>query len=317
MHYRRLGRTGLKVSVLSYGASPLGGAFRAVDEVEGIRAVRVALDLGINYLDTAPHYGPYTSETVLGKALKGVPRESYILATKVGQFARGEFDFSAKRVASSFDESCRRLGVDYVDVLQAHDIEFTDLDQIVNETLPAMLKLKAAGRVGHLGITGLPLKIFPYVIDRVGPDVVEMLLSFCHYELNDDSLSKLIPYFKARDIGIVNAAPTGMGLLAGRPPPAWHPAPAPIIEACRRAVAHCEKRGIDIVKLAVQFSVSNPELATTVIGTASPDNVRKNVAYAESPIDFEEMAAVLALLKPIHNHNFTRGLPANHDPLTP
>ena len=184
MHYRQLGRTGLKVSVLSFGASPLGNAFRTIDDGEGIRTVRTALDLGINFLDTSPHYGVTKSETVLGRALQGVPRENYDLATKVGQYGEGHFDFSAARVTSSFDESCRRLGTDYIDVLHCHDIEFADLDQIVNETLPALAKLKAAGRVGHLGITGLPLKIFPAILDRTPPGLVEAMLSFCRYCLN-------------------------------------------------------------------------------------------------------------------------------------
>lgn len=315
MQYRPLGRTGLSASVLSYGASPLGGAFGPIDEAEGIRSVRTALELGVNYLDTAPHYGPYTSETVLGKALKGMPRESYILATKVGQYAPGEFDFSAGRVRRSLDESCARLGVDHVDVLQCHDIEFADLRQIAEETLPALVELRQAGRIGHIGITGLPLKIFSALLDRVPPGTVEVALSFCHYELNDSSLQSILPSLKGRGIGVINAAPTGMGLLTGRPPPSWHPAPRPIQEACLRAAEFCRARGADIVQLAVQFSVAHPDIATTVIGSASAENVRKNVAYAEAPIDFELMAEVLALLRPIRNHNFTRGRPENRDPI--
>ena len=176
MLYRPLGSTGLKVSVLSYGASPLGNAFRTIDDNEGIRTVRTALDLGINFLDTSPHYGVTKSETVLGQALKGVPRDSYYLATKVGQYGEGHFDFSAARVTQSFNESCARLGTDYIYVLHCHDIEFADLNQIVNETLPALVKLRDAGRVGHLGVTGLPLKIFPAIIDRVAPGIDVLFL---------------------------------------------------------------------------------------------------------------------------------------------
>lgn len=146
MLYRPLGSTGLKVSVLSYGASPPGNAFRTIDDNEGIRTVRTALDLGINFLDTSPHYGVTKSETVLGRALQGVPRDSYHLATKVGQYGEGNFDFSAARVTESFNESCVRLGTDYNDVLHCHNIEFADLNQIVNETLPALVKRRDAGR---------------------------------------------------------------------------------------------------------------------------------------------------------------------------
>lgn len=317
MHYRQLGRTGLRLSVLSYGASPLGNAFRTIDDREGIRAVRTALDLGINFLDTSPHYGVTKSETVLGRALQGVPRESYHLATKVGQYGEGNFDFSAARVTQSFNESCRRLGTDYIDVLHCHDIEFADHGQIVNETLPALVKLRAAGRVGHLGITGLPLKIFPSVLDRVPPGTVEAVLSFCRYCLNDTGLEALLPYLQDKGVGVINASATGMGLLTERGAPDWHPAPRPIMDGCRRAVEYCRSIGADITKLAIQFSVHHPGIATTLVGTANPDNIRKNVAWAAEPVDFELMAKVLAVLKPIHNHNFTRGRPENRDPIIP
>src|SRR4051812_40711782 len=179
MHYRQLGRTGLNVSVLSFGASSLGGVFRATDDAESVRTVRTALDLGMNFIDVSPYYGATRAETVLGRALSGVNRDRYILATKVGQYGDGQFDFSAERVARSLDESCARLGVDYIDLLQCHDIEFADLTQIVDETLPALVKLRRARRIGHIGITGLPLKIFSAVIDRAPAGTVETILSFC------------------------------------------------------------------------------------------------------------------------------------------
>lgn len=315
MHYRQLGRTGLNVSVLSFGASSLGGVFRSTDDTESIRTVRTALDLGINFIDVSPYYGATRAESVLGRALTGVPRDSYILATKVGQYGDGQFDFSAARVVSSLDESCARLGTDTIDLLQCHDVEFADLDQIVDETLPALVRLRDAGRIRHIGITGLPLKVFPAILDRTASGVVETILSFCRYELNDTALGDLVPYLRSKDIGIINASPTGMGLLTARGVPSWHPAPPAMVAGARRAVDYCQSVGADIVKLAVQFCLAHPGIATTLIGSANPDNIRKNVAYAEEPIDFELMAKVLALLQPIHNHNFTRGLPENRDPL--
>lgn len=315
MHYRTLGRTGLKVPVLSFGGSSLGGAFRTTDDREAIRTVHVALDLGMNFIDVSPYYGATKAETVLGRALTGVPRDRYTLATKVGQYGTGQFDFSATRVKASFDESCARLGVDYIDLLQCHDIEFADHDQIVNETLPALVELRDAGRIGHIGITGLPLKVFTSILDRVGSDVVETVLSFCRYELNDTALDSLIPYFKGKGVGIINASPTGMGLLTERGVPSWHPAPPAMVAGARRAVDFCKSIGVDIVKLAVQFCVAHPGIATTLVGSANPDNIRKNVAWADEPIDFELMGKVVELLKPIHNHNFTRGRPENLDPI--
>lgn len=315
MHYRPLGRTGLNVSVLSFGASSLGGVFRATDDAEAIRTVHTALDLGLNFIDVAPCYGATKAETVLGRALKGIARDRYLLATKVGQDGDGQFDFSAARVTRSLDESCARLGVDYIDLLQCHDIEFADLNQIVDETLPALVRLRDAGRIGHIGLTGLPLKVFPAVLDRTAPGVVATVLSFCRYELNDTALDTLVPYLRAKAIGLINASPTGMGLLTARGVPAWHPAPPVMLAGARRAVDYCQSIGADIVKLAVQFCVAHPGIATTLVGSANPANIRKNVAYLAEPINFELMAKVLEILRPIHNHNFTRGRPENRDPI--
>ncbi|HTO03009.1 MAG TPA: aldo/keto reductase [Opitutus sp.] len=315
MQRRPLGQTGLSVSILSFGASSLGGVFRATDDAESIRTVHTALDLGINFIDVAPYYGATRAETVLGRALRDVRRDRYILASKVGQYGDGEFDFSAARVTRSLDESCARLGVDYIDLLQCHDIEFASLDQIVHETIPALLSLKRAGRIGHIGITGLPLKIFPAVLDRVPAGDVDTILSFCHYELNDTSLEGMLPYFSTKGIGVINASPTGMGLLTPRGVPAWHPAPPALVEGARRAIDYCESVGADIVKLAIQFAVAHPQIATTLVSSANPENIRRNVNHATEPLDQELLARVVEILRPIHNHNFTRGRPENQDPI--
>lgn len=315
MHYRPLGRTGLSVSILGFGASSLGGVFRPVDDDEGVRCVHAAIECGINFIDVSPYYGATRAETVLGRALREIPRERFILATKVGQYGEGDFDFSAARVARSLDESCARLGVDYIDLLQCHDIEFADLDQIVTETLPALVKLRDAGRIGHIGITGLPLKIFPAIIARAGPGVVETILSFCHYTLNDRSLETLIPDLTRDGVGIINASPTGMGLFTPRGVPSWHPAPRAVVDGCRRAVDTCAAAGADIVKLALQFATHHPAIATTLVSTANPATIRKNASYLDEAIDFELMARVLGVLEPIRNRNYTRGRSENRDPV--
>jgi L-galactose dehydrogenase len=315
MQYRPLGKTGLNVSALSFGASSLGAVFHEINEADGVRTVHAAVDHGVNFIDVSPYYGATRAETVLGRALRDIPRERYYLATKVGQYGEGEFDFRASRIVRGVDESLARLSVDYVDLIQCHDIEFVNLDQIVNETLPALHKLKETGKVRHVGITGLPLKIFPAIVDRTPPGTVETILSFCHYELNDSSLESLVPYLKSKNVGIINASPTGMGLLTDRGTPAWHPASDAIKAGCRRAVQFCQERGINIMELAIQYSISDPDIATTLVGTASPQNILDNIRHAEAPLDREKLAAVLDALKPIHNHNFTRGLEENRDPI--
>ena len=309
MDYRVLGKTGLKVSALSFGASSLGSVFRPVDEAESIRAVQTALDMGINLIDVSPYYGLTKAETVLGKALKGIPRDEYYLATKVGRYGDDLFDFSAGRVTASVDESLARLNVDYVDIIQCHDIEFGDLDQVVNETLPALRKLEEGGKVRFVGVTGLPLKIFRYVLERAELDTI---LSYCHYSLNDTALDALAPDLKAKQVGIINASPLSMGLLSDRGAPKWHPASQEVKAACARAAAFCRERGAELARLALQFSVAHPDLATTLVGTASPENVAKNVRWVEEPMDQELLAQVMQMLAPIHNQTWPSGRPENH-----
>jgi L-galactose dehydrogenase len=317
MNYRKLGNTGLDVSVLSFGASSLGAVFHDVTIDDCIETVHAALDGGINFIDVSPAYGGTLAELNLGRALQGVPRDSYILATKFGSYseARGDYDYTPASTLRSIEHSLVRLGVDHIDLIQVHDIEFADHDQIVNDTLPVLRKLRDEGVVRHIGITGLPLGIFPGILDRVEPGLVETILSFCHYELNDTSLADMIPYLQEKGVGIINASPTGMGLLTERGAPAWHPSSKAIQDGCRKAVEHCKSRGVDIVKLAVQFCVANPDIATTLVGTARSRNIRDNIAYANEPIDESLLAEVLEILRPIHNHNFTRGLPQHRDPI--
>jgi L-galactose dehydrogenase len=309
MLYRPLGNTGLNVSVLSYGASSLGGVFRSIDENEGIRTVHHAIDVGINFIDVSPYYGLTRAETVLGRALREIGRERYYLATKVGRYGDSEFDFSARRVTASVDESLLRLNVEYVDLIQCHDIEYGNLDQVVSETIPALRALKEAGKVRFIGVTGLPLRVFGYVLHHAEVDTI---LSYCHYCLNDTSLETLLPRLREKRVGVVNASPLGMGLLTNRGVPAWHPAPGEIRDACARAAAFCRSKGLDIARLAVQFSTVNPEIATTLIGTASLENLARNVQWLSDPPDPEMLAAVRRILEPVHNRSWPSGRPENN-----
>ena len=289
MKKNEIGKTGMKVSNLSFGASSLGGVFHDIREAEGIKAVFTAVENGMNFIDVSPYYGHYKAEIVLGKALKEIPRSSYYLSTKVGRYGKdgvNTWDYSGKRAQESVYESMERLHIDYIDLINVHDIEFSDMNQVVNETLPALVELREKGVVGHVGITDLQLENLQWVIDRVPEGTVESVLNFCHYCLNDDKLVDYLDYFESKNIGIINASPLSMGLLSKRGVPAWHPAPKPLVEACQKAVAHCESKGYPIEKLAIQFSVSNPRIATTLFSSANPDNVLKNIAYCKEPSDW-------------------------------
>lgn len=151
----------MKVSSLSFGASSLGGVFHDIKEKEAIEAVFTAIETGMNFIDVSPYYGHYKAETVLGKALQKIPREKYYLSTKVGRYGKdgvNTWDYSGKRATESVYESMERLHIDYIDLINVHDIEFADLHQVVDETLPALVALREKGVVGHVGITDLQLE---------------------------------------------------------------------------------------------------------------------------------------------------------------
>ena len=310
MEYRVLGQTGLKLSALSFGASSLGQEFRQVDLGEALKSVRVALDLGMNFIDTSPFYGRGMSEVLLGVALRGVPRESYILGSKLGRYDAAHFDFSAKRVVESVDVSLKRMGVDHLDICLCHDLEFVEMSQIVEETLPALRKIQAAGKVRFVGVSGYPMQMFRYVLDRAPLDVI---LSYNHYTLQNTMLEDLVPYLESKQVGIMNAAPFSARLLTNAPLPPWHKATPLVRETCAQAAAHCQSRGVDIAQLALQFSLANPQLTTCVTGSASPERITEWTRWASQPLDQQLLSEVRQILKPIHNWFYIEGRPENND----
>ena len=293
MEYRDLGQTGMKISHLSFGASSLGSVFRETNEKESFEAVEAAIEGGINFIDVSPYYGHYKAETVLGKALRNIPRDKYYLSTKVGRYGKdgvNTWDYSAKRVTDSVYESMERLGIDHIDLINVHDIEFQaalpgGLQKVVDETLPALFELRDKGVVSHVGITDLQLQNLKWVVERC--EGVESILNFCHYTLNDDALADYAGFFEQHGVGIINASPLSMGLLSQRGVPCWHPAPKPLVKACQKAAEYCREQGYPIEKLAVQYAVSNSRIASTLFSSANPDNVRRNIQWANEEPDWD------------------------------
>lgn len=310
MDKRPLGKTGLELTSLSFGASSLGQEFRQVDVSEALRCVGVALDCGMNFIDTSPYYGRGMSEVLLGIALRGVPRDRYLLGTKLGRYDGAHFDFSAARVRESIDVSLHRLGVDYLDICLCHDIEYVDMAQIVDETLPALRQIQRQGKVRFVGISGYPLKIFQYVLSRTDLDVV---LSYNHYTLQNTMLADLVPWLKAQGVGIMNAAPFAGRLLSSAPLPPWHKATAEVRRVAHLAAEHCRARGTDIARLALQFSIAHSDLTTCITGSANPDRVAQWAQWASEPLDKQLLSEVLTILRPIHNWFHVEGRKENND----
>ncbi|WP_168123713.1 aldo/keto reductase [Paenibacillus sp. HB172176] len=304
MQYRKLGKTELDVSILSLGASSLGSVFREVNEAECMRTVQDALELGINYIDVSPYYGLTKAETMLGKAIKDIPRDRFLLSTKAGRIEENVFDFSKQSIIRSLEQSLKRLHTDYADIVFLHDIEFVPMDVILEEALPALDQLKREGKLRFKGICGLPLPLFEAYLPQIEVDAI---ISYCHYSLNDTTLLDLLPLLERQNVGLVNASPLSMGLLSTRKPANWHPAGEKTKEICHQAALFCAEQGADIAQLAVQFSTSNERVPTTLVSTANPSNIRNNVHWLEQPVDEELLREVQRILEPVKDWTWPSG----------
>lgn len=222
------------------------------------------MDSGINYIDTSPFYGEGRSEAFIGRALEGVSRDQYYIGTKVGRYLwniEKRFDFTADKIISSIEESLQRLQLSYVDILQLHDIEFApSVHVILDEALPAVQKLQKKGLCRFIGITGYPLDPLKEIITR-SEIKIDTVLSYCRLSLNDSSLTDHFDFFKKHEVALINASPVSLGLLTETGVQPWNPALPEIKDICWKAVEYCKERGVDITRLAVNYSTSFEEVS--------------------------------------------------------
>lgn len=294
---------------MGFGASPLGDVFGATNPEEGARAVHHAINEGINFFDVSPYYGLTLAEERLGKALDG-RRQEVILSTKCGRYGVDEFDFSAHRTRLSLEESLRRLRTDYVDILHAHDIEFGDSSQIVQETIPAMRRLQQEGKVRYIGISGYPPDLLVRIAQRVPVDTI---LNYCHYNLLANDMSdRLAPFAESQGIGLINASPLHMGLLTEQGPPGWHPAPPEVHRAVRQAIEYCHACGLDFSQIALRYCLQYPRVATTLVGMSNSLQVQRNLSASNDNAGSDVLTAIKAILAPVHNVTWPSGRPEDY-----
>ncbi len=295
----RLGAEGPRVSALALGGASLGGVYHAVSQAQANLVVAAALEAGVNLIDVAPYYGATRAETALGAALRGVPRDDVVLMTKVGRQGDKSWDFSREAVLRSLDESRRRLGVDRIDVLQCHDIEYGDRRQLLDEALPALRELKAQGVIGRIGVTGYDLALLEEIALA---EAVDTVMAYCTYTLQDQRQAPVARRLAARGVAVFNASPLGMGLLTADGPPDWHPAHDRVRDAAMAAARRCRALGADLSFVALQFALQTAAEAgvvSTVVGMSRPENLRQNIAALTTPIDPEALAAVQDALAPV------------------
>jgi len=311
MEYRELGRTGMKISFIGYGASPLGGVFDEADAGEGVKAVHYAIDHGVNYFDVAPMYGETLAETRLGKALKG-KRDDIFLATKAGRYGMEKFDFSHDRVLHSIDESLERLQTDYVDVFQIHDIEFCDKRQLLDEAIPAAMKVKEAGKARFVGITGLPVRYLAAIAREVELDTV---LSWAHYNLLEDEINDdMVPLSKEQGFGLMSSAPLLQRILSDSKIPDWHRSPKPMLDMQAPLLALAAEYGVDLGDVALRYAIDHPDLVTNIIGMSKMRSVERNMRVLDFTIPDGLLERIRELVAPVKNMMWYEGKPENDIP---
>lgn len=294
---------------LSLGCSAFGSVFSEMSDDDCIEIIEAAFTNGVTLLDTAPWY--QTSEIVLGRCLARLapryPRGMYTLNTKVGRYCDWHpdggggamFDFSRKTVLAGFATSLERLQTDYVDTIQIHDLEFAeDIEQVLNETLPALDELRAAGKARRIGITSYDVNLLRTVCER-SPVRIDSVLSYCRCTLNDRTLleSGFVDYLKSQGIELINAAAVGMGLLCHNDPPDWHPAPAELKARAVAAAKYCQEHGVDLAKLALSFCFTQPQIQTTLVSCVNMQQMGSNLAVLKQGLTAKEQACLQTVLK--------------------
>ncbi len=310
MQYRKLGKTGLDLSVIGFGTAPLGNEFGSVNVAAIERALHLAIDSGINFIDVAPYYGRTLAEERLGAALRD-KRDQIVLSSKCGRYDVASFDFSAARVKTSIDESLRRLRTDHLDLFVAHDIEFADREQIIHETVPAMRDLQRQGKIRYVGISGLPLKVLADVAVRAEVDFV---LSYCHYNLMERDLDVwLTPALEKHQIGLINAAAVHLRILTAAGPIPSHPASDKIKKAGAEVVRLCKANGVNAAILSLAFCLGHRYAASTLAGMSNVDELEQNLCALDMPVPADLMAQIDDLLAPLEHRVWQSGRAANHD----
>jgi L-galactose dehydrogenase len=306
MQYRDLGRTGLRVSVISQGGAAIGQQYGSVSVAEVADCVHAAVDSGVNLIDTSAYYGKGRSEEILGEVLQGGWREKVHVCTKAGRLDAAEFDFTPAGMRRCLEGSLKRLRTDYADILLAHDIEFADgFNRVFTETAGVLHDLKREGKCRFVGMSCYPLGLLRQAIERCDLDVV---ISYCHFNLQNTALlTELLPVAERHGVGVLNASPLAMGLLTNQGPPPWHPAPPAIKDSCRAAAELCWARGADVAFLGMQYCLAEPRVPSTITGTAKKEELDVNLRALSETIDTGLLADVRAVIRPVKDQSWPSG----------
>lgn len=316
-HWDRLGNGGITVTELGFGSAPLGNLYRAISDDDAQAILEAAWDGGVRYFDTAPLYGFGLSETRLNRFLRGKPRDSYVLSTKIGRLMRvcppdersgiGKwfevptrqevFDYSRDGVMRSLECSFERLGIDRVDVLFAHDLcVFTHGSKAASDArideffrlggYDAMIELRDQGVIKAIGAGVNEWEVCQTLAERGDMDL--FLLAGRYTLLEQEALETFLPLCEARGIGIVLGGPYNSGILATGPKPGayynYDPAPPGILDRVAKIEAVCTAHGVRLVDAAFQFPLRHPAVVSVIPGGQGVAEMAANLAAAQAEI---------------------------------
>ncbi|MGH2452820.1 MAG: aldo/keto reductase [bacterium] len=292
---RPLGSTGLLVTPLCIGCASLGSMPETfgytVSEEQALRTLRAAFRGPINFLDTAAAYGDGESERRIGLALKefgGVP-PGYVLSTKADRDLRTG-DFSGDQIKRSVERSLRLLGVDRLQILFLHDPEHTTFEQVMapGGPLDVLQRFQREGMLEHLGVAGGPIDL---MIRFVETGAFEAVITHNRYTVLNRAAQPLIDVASRHGVPLLNAAPYGGGMLARGAEAyaryAYQDAPPEVMERARGAAAVCRRYGVPLPAVALQFSLREARIVSTIVGVSSPERLSETLALARLPIPEE------------------------------
>jgi len=308
MKKRTFGKTSFEVTPICLGTSALGSFPQQygyeVNPSTAVDTILAAFEGPLNFIDTSNEYGNGgDSERRIGEALKragGLP-DGYVLATKVDPLPGGS-DFSGARVYKSVEESLERLGVDQLQVCYLHDPEKISFEEGVADDGPlqAMIEMQKQGLIKYIGVAGGPIDLMLKYVDT---GVMDAVISHNRFTLVDQSAEPLIAACAGLGIAFVNAAPYGGGILVKGPDAlpkyCYHPIDENVLDRVRRIEAICKKHGVELAAAALQFSLRDPRVTSTIVGMSEPGRIQQTLDLAGIQI----LEAAWAELEPLVTGN--------------
>jgi D-threo-aldose 1-dehydrogenase len=292
---RPFGRTGLEVHPICLGGAPLGDMPEtfaySVPEAQALATVRACLDSEINFVDTANIYGFGESERRIGLVVRergGLP-PGFVLATKADR-EKDSRRFDGDRARRSVEESLTRLGLDRLEVVYLHDPEYCDQSEVLGPggALDALRALRDQGVIGHLGLAAGPIDMMLRYLEQGD---FECVISHNRYTLLNREAEPLIQACHERGIAMVNAAPYGSGMLAKGPSQypryMYRDAPAELVERAHRLEEACRRRGVPLAAAALQFSLRDSRITSTIVGMTRPERIEQTLELARVPVPDE------------------------------